>query len=493
MSEHGGVARRDYRVTFALLALAAVSYALLQSLVAPALPDIQHSLRTSVNSASWVLTAYLLSASIATPLIGRLGDMHGKTRLLVVVLVLLCVGAAVSALATSLLVMLLGRVLQGAAGGIFPLAFGIIRDEFPRERVAGAVGVMAALAGVGGGAGVVLAGPIVQHLSIHYLFWLPVIVLIPATVAIHRYVPESPVRVPGEVNWSGAALMSGGLAAVLLAVSQAPVWHWLSAETLAVLGVGLALLIAWVRSEMHSAHPLVDMRMMRIRGVWTTNAVAALLGFGMYSSFILLPEFVEAPPRVGYGFGASVSGAGLFLVPSTVAMLIAGSLTGRLEKRFGSKPPLLTGAALTAASYVLLAVARSERWEIYLAALLLGAGIGLAFAAMVNLIIENVGPTETGIATGMNAVTRTIGGAFGGAAVASILASTVGSSGYPSSHGFTVGFATCALALALGVLVGLAIPQRRPADAFAPHEAGDLAEVAAPPTPAEVAEVDLTR
>jgi MFS family permease len=174
-------------------------------------------------------------------------------------------------------------------------------------------------------------------------------------------------------------------------------------------------------------------------------------------------------------------------------MLIAGSLTGRLEKRFGSKPPLLTGAALTAASYVLLAVARSERWEIYLAALLLGAGIGLAFAAMVNLIIENVGPTETGIATGMNAVTRTIGGAFGGAAVASILASTVGSSGYPSSHGFTVGFATCALALALGVLVGLAIPQRRPADAFAPHEAGDLAEVAAPPTPAEVAEVDLTR
>ena len=154
-------------MTFALLALAAVSYALLQSLVAPALPDIQRSVHASVNSASWVLTAYLLSASIATPIIGRLGDMYGKAGLLVVVLVLLCVTTAVSALSTSLAVMLIGRVMQGAAGGIFPLAFGIIRDEFPRERAAGGVGGMAALAGVGGGDRVVLAGPIVQHLSIH--------------------------------------------------------------------------------------------------------------------------------------------------------------------------------------------------------------------------------------------------------------------------------------------------------------------------------------
>ena len=476
-SERLNQARRHYKVTFGLLAMAAVSYALLQSLVAPALPDIQHSLHTSVNSASWVLTAYLLSASVATPLIGRLGDMYGKERLLVAVLVLLCVATTVSALATSLTVMLVGRVLQGAAGGIFPLAFGIIRDEFPRDKVAGAVGVMSALAGVGGGAGVVLAGPLVQNLSIHWLFWAPLVALVPATIAIHRFVPESPVRVPGRVNWSAAALMSAGLAAVLLAVSNAPVWHWLSAKTLVVLAVGVVLLVVWVRSEARSDHPLVDMRMMRIRGVWTTNAVAALLGFGMYASFILLPEFVETPVRIGYGFGSSVTGAGLFLVPSTLAMLIAGAQTGRLEKRFGSKPPLLAGAALTASAYALLAVGRTDRWEIYVAAVLLGAGIGLAFAAMVNLIIENVGPTETGIATGMNTVTRTVGGAFGGAATASILAGTVGATGYPTAHGFTVAFAACAVALALGVVVGLAIPPRRPADAFAPHEAGDIQEV----------------
>jgi MFS family permease len=467
-------------VTFALLAMAAIAYALLQSLVAPALPDIQHSLHTSVDGASWVLTAYLLSASIATPVIGRLGDMYGKARALVLVLVVLCLATVVSALASSLAVMLVGRVVQGAAGGIFPLSFGIIRDEFPRERVAGAVGIMSSLIGVGGGAGVVLAGPIVQNLSIHYLFWLPLVALVPAAIAIHVLVPESPLRVPGRINWAGAALMSLGLAGVLLAVSEAPTWHWLAGRTLAVLAAGIVLLVAWVRSEVRSGHPLVDMRMMRIRGVWTTNAVAALLGFGMYASFILLPEFVETPAHHGYGFGASVTGAGLFLVPSTVAMLVAGAQTGRLEKRFGSKPPLLAGAVVTSTAYVVLALAHTERWEIYVAALLLGTGIGLAFAAMVNLIIENVDPTETGIATGMNTVTRTVGGAFGGAAVASILASSVQTAGYPAAHSFTLAFAACAIAIALGVAVGLWIPQRRPEDAFAAAPApADLAEVGA--------------
>jgi EmrB/QacA subfamily drug resistance transporter len=469
--------RQHYNVTFALLATAGIAYALLQSAVAPALPELQQTLHTSVNSVSWVLTAYLLSASIGTPLIGRLGDMHGKARLLVVVLVLLCIGTVVSALATTLSVMLVGRVIQGAAGGLFPLAFGIIRDEFPRERIAGGIGLMSALLGVGGGAGIVLAGPIVDHLDYHFLFWLPLTLLVPVTVAVYLFVPESPVRdEAGTVNWSGAALMAVGLAAILIAVSEAPVWGWGSPKTIVLLVVGAVVLPLWVRSESRSRQPLVDMQMMRIRGVWTTNTVAALLGFGMYSSFILIPDFVETPRHVGYGFGASVTEAGLFLLPATVAMLIFGAQTGRLEKRFGSKPPLLAGALFASAAYALLALFRDESWQIYLAAFLLGTGIGLAFAAMVNLIIENVGPAETGIATGMNTVTRTVGGAFGGAVVASILAGSLGLGGYPAAGSYTAAFAACAIAPAVGVAIGVLIPGRQPADAFTRHEVGDLVE-----------------
>jgi MFS family permease len=221
------------------------------------------------------------------------------------------------------------------------------------------------------------------------------------------------------------------------------------------------------------------MRMMRIRGVWTTNAVALLLGFGMYSSFILVPQFVETSASHGYGFGASVTGAGLFMVPSTLAMLVVGSQAGRLERRYGSKPPLLAGALVSLVSYALLSLAHDEQWEIYLAMILLGSGIGLAFAAMANLIIENVGPAETGVATGMNTVTRTVGGAFGGAATASLVAATVtAGGGFPTAHGYTQAFGVCAIALLAAVLAGLAIPQRRPDAAFAPHAVGDLEPVA---------------
>jgi EmrB/QacA subfamily drug resistance transporter len=468
--------RQHPGLTFAVLALGGVSYALLQSLVAPALPDIQHALHTSENGVSWVLTSYLLSASVATPLIGRLGDMHGKERMLLIVLALLSVGTLISAFATSLPLMLAGRVVQGAAGGIFPLAFGIIRDEFPRERVASRIGLMSALLGVGGGAGVVLAGPIVDNLSFHYLFWLPLIPIVIATAATHLFVPESPIKVPGRVNYLGATLMSLGMVAVLVAVSETPTWHWLSWKTIVCILAGIAVLGVWVRSESRSLQPLVDMTMMRIRGVWTTNAVALLLGFGMYASFILLPQYVETPRRAGYGFAATVTQAGLFLVPSTVMMLLVGAQTGRLERLFGSKPPLLAGGVLAMVSFFMLAFTRGERWEIYVAAALLGSGIGLAFAAMANLIIESVGAGQTGVATGMNTVTRTIGGAFGGAATASIIADTIGRTGYPSANGYTAAFALCGGALAIGVVVGLRIPQRSPEEAFAAHATGDLAD-----------------
>jgi MFS family permease len=461
------VADARQKVTYALLAATVISFALLQSLVAPALPELQRALHTSVDGVSWVMTAYLLSASIATPLIGRLGDLHGKVRLLVAVLAVLAAGTVVAALATSLPVMLVGRVLQGASGGLLPLAFGIIRDQFPHERVAGAVGVVSSMGAVGAGTGVVLAGPIVDALSIHALFWLPLIPLVATAIGVHMIVPEPHVSVPGRVNWSGAALLSLGLAAVLLAVSKATVWHWLSAQTIAGLTLGVLLLVLWVRSEARSEFALVDMRLMRVRGVWTTNAVSFVLGFGLYVSFILIPQYVETPPRVGYGFGASVTEAGVFLLPMTLAILTVGSLSGRLERRFGSKPPLLAGGAVSAAGYGLLAIAHAEQWQLYLGALLLGAGIGLSFAAIVNVVIENVRPTETGVATGMNAVMRTVGGAFGGSAMAAILGATVGAGGYPSASGYTTAFAVCAITLALGSVLGLLIPRRRPAEALA--------------------------
>ena len=208
---HENPERQHYSLTFAILAIGAISFSLLQSLVVPALPEIQKALHGSEASVAWVLTAYLLSASVSTPIAGRLGDMYGKERLLVIVLAALALGTLVSALATSMGVLIAGRVIQGIGGGVFPLAFGIIRDEFPRDRVAGGIGLLSSLLGIGGGLGVVLAGPIVEHLSYHWLFWLPLIMIVIATVATLLYVPESPIKVPSTINWAAGFLMSAGL------------------------------------------------------------------------------------------------------------------------------------------------------------------------------------------------------------------------------------------------------------------------------------------
>src|SRR6188472_2182513 len=203
--------RQHYNVTLAVLALAALSYALLQTMVAPALPEIQHELGATPTQVTWVLTVYLLSASIATPILGRLGDMFGKERMLVVVLGLFAVGSLISALSTTLELLIAGRAVQGAAGAVFPLAFGIIRDEFPRERVATGIGLISATFGIGGGAGLILSGVIVDHLAYEWIFWLALIAVIPAVVCTHLFVPRSPVTSPARIDWAGAALLAGGL------------------------------------------------------------------------------------------------------------------------------------------------------------------------------------------------------------------------------------------------------------------------------------------
>jgi EmrB/QacA subfamily drug resistance transporter len=442
----------------AVLAVGGGAYALLQSLVVPALPTLQKDLGTTPAGVTWIFTAYLLAASVATPIAGRVGDMFGKQRTLVVVLAGVSAGTFVAALATTLPVMIGARLIQGLGGAIFPLAFGIIRDEFPRERVAGGIGLISGLLGIGGGLGIVLSGPILAHLNYHWLFWLPFGVLVLTVLGTMLLVPESPIRAPGEIHWLGAGLLSLWLVCLLLAISEAPSWGWLSARTLGLLAAAAVVAVVWVSVESRSRMPLVDMQMMRLRGVWTTNLAGFLIGFGMYSAFVLIPQFVQTPPSNGYGFGSSVTQAGLFLIPSTVLMLVAAPFAGRLSGRYGSKLPLVLGSSITTLTFLLLAVAHSEHWQIYLASALLGIGVGFAFASMANLMVEAVRPDQTGIATGMNAVMRTIGGAIGGQVAASILSARLLADGLPDERGYTLSFAIMTAALCASVAASLAVP-----------------------------------
>lgn len=457
----GAQTRTHRKATFAVLAAASVGYALLQSLVVPVLPTLQHGLHTSQNNVTWVLTAYLLSASIFTPIVGRLGDMYGKERLLTVAMVSLVVGCAMDAVATSLWLMVVGRVVQGIGGGVLPLAFGIIRDEYPAEKVGGAVGVITAIIAAGSGVGLVIAGPIVNALDYHWLFWLPAIFLAVATVAAKIVVPPSPVKVPGRVNFLAASLLSGWLVASLLAVSEAPNWGWGSARVLGLLALAAVIAVNWVLVELRSPNPLIDMQMMRLPIVWTLNLTALLFGFGMYAVMGFLPEFLQTDPSAGYGFGLTVTHSGLLMLPQCALMFVVGIWSGRLAIRYGGKAVMLAGALISTAPFLLLVVAHSHQWEIVVTSSLLGAGFGLAYTAMSALMVAGVPPEQTGVASGMNANIRTIGGSIGAAVMSSIVTATAHHGSLPTAAGYDHGFLFLTITAALAAAAGLLVPSSK--------------------------------
>jgi EmrB/QacA subfamily drug resistance transporter len=449
------------RAVFIALVLAGMAYALSQTVVSPALPELQRSFDATPSSIAWILTGYLLAASVATPIIGKLGDLFGRAKALTVVLVVFSVGSAICALAGSLGLLVAGRVVQGVGGGIFPLAFGIIRETFAQERVATAIGGISATFGIGGGVGLVVAGLIVDVLDPSWLFWLGLMTL-PAAYVIWRDVPRRPTQAGARIDWLGAAVLSGALTALLYGLSQANAWGWGSARLLGLCAGGLALLVAWALIELRVEQPLVDIRILRRRPVLMTNVSTVLVGFSMFSSFLLVPQFAQSPARFGYGFGATVTGAGALMLPSTFAMLIAAPAAGRLATRVSSRLPLVLGAALIAVAFVGYAWAHGSAWEVALCGALLGAGVGLAFAAMANLVVEAVPAEEVGVATGMNTIMRSLGGALGAELVATLLASdTLAHSRIPAESAYTAAFALAAGVAVLATIAALGIPRRR--------------------------------
>jgi len=473
--------RTHHKVTFVVLTASVSAYALLQSLVTPVLPTIQESLHTSQNTVTWVLTAYLLSASIFTPIMGRIGDVIGKERVFVATLAALAAGSLLAALATNVTVMIIARVIQGVGGGVLPLAFGIIRDEFPREKISGAVGAIASLIAVGGGVGIVMAGPIVNALNYHWLFWLPMIVIVIAAVAAAVVIPESPVRTPGKISWQPAVLLSGWLVALLVALSQAPVWGWGSGKVLGLLAAAVVLAIGWVEVERRAETPLIDMKMMRLPAVWTNNLVALLFGIGMYSVFAFLPEFLQTPKSTGYGFGLSVTHSGLVLLPMSIMMFLVGMRATSLAARIGGKTVVLIGSLIGTLSMALLAFAHTSTWEMYLSTTVMGIGFGLAFAAMSSLIVAAVPPAQTGVASGMNANIRTIGGSIGAALMSSVVTANPAADGLPRESGYTNGFMMLGVALLIGAFAAALIPVSRSKSRIAAGEEPEHAELATVP------------
>jgi EmrB/QacA subfamily drug resistance transporter len=465
--------RQHHNVTLAILTLAGAAFSMQQTMVFPAIRTFQAEFGSTTAWTTWVLTGFLVSGAVLTPILGRLGDQFGKERLLLISLGIFLAGCLGAAFAWNLWSLIAFRVVSGAGAALFPLSFAIIRDEFPADRVKVGIGLLSAVWGVGGGFGIVLSGLIVDNFSWRLIFLLGSIPVALSLVLIDRYVPESPVRSPSRVDVPGALLLSGGLISLMLALTEGAHWGWGSPQLVGLLSLGAALFVLWGVVESRSSSPMVDLNMLAHRPILLTNIATLISGFALFSCFVLIPAFVETDPEQGYGFGASATKAGLYLLPSSLAMLVAGPLAGAVGRRFGSKWPLAGGMLIVSVAALLFAFVHDDPGPVLLASALLGLGVGAAFAAMAGLITDNVDQREMGVAGGMNTVVRAIGGVVGGQVGAALLtARTIGDSAVPAESAFTITFVlsavTAVAAAAIAVSIGARPVRRRVPDAAVP-------------------------
>ena len=402
------------------LCLATAAYSVLQSLVVPALGVFQRELGTTPSGAAWLLTAFLLSASISTPVLGRLADVHGKRRILLISLTAMSVGALTSAVAGTLSVMVAGRVVQGVGAAVFPLCFALIRDHLPGPRRPRAFVTISTVMSVGGAAGTITAGPILELLSSRWLFLIPALVSALAMIPVVLLLPRGTRSTTGAtIDWYGAALLATWLGLLLFALSRFPEPGW--AWPLTAVAVLAPL---WWRSQRRTAQPLIDPATLALPTVRATNAATLLLGFGMFGSWMVIPLMIVDR------FAVTPTVVGLLMLPTALGNLLIMPIHRRLTVGRGPRAALTAGIATAGLSYLGLALWHAHLIQVGLGILVMGAGIGLAFSAVGELVVEAVPPSQTGVSAAVNTVMRTVGGSLGTAVGGSVLTWSSGDSSY---------------------------------------------------------------
>ncbi|MEI8409138.1 MULTISPECIES: MFS transporter [unclassified Kribbella] len=454
-----------------VLASAGITVALMQTLVIPLVPELPRLLNASASGTAWAITATLLAAAVATPIVGRLGDMYGKRRMLLLSVAMLVAGSVVAALSTSLTPMIAGRALQGLAAGVIPLGISIMRDELPSEKLGTATAQMSASLGVGGALGLPAAALLAENFNWHTLFWISAALGVIVFGLILRFVPESSVRSGGRFDLLGGIGLSTGLISLLLAISQGADWGWTDGRTLGLFALAVVALLVWGWWERRAPEPLVDLRTTARPQVLLTNLASMVFGFAMFAMSLVLPQLLQMPKATGFGLGQSMLGAGLVMGPSGLVMLLTAPLSAKISKTRGPKVTLMLGAVVVAAGYGVGTVLMSAVWQLVLVSVLIGAGIGLAYGAMPALIMAAVPVSETAAANSLNTLMRSIGTSVSSAVAGVILAQlTINLGGYtlPSQNGFRVVLIIGAAAALAALAIASFIPTRRPAQATEP-------------------------
>lgn len=410
------------RLATGVLAFCGVVVAIMQTIVVPLLPHIPDLTGATPEAASWLVTVTLLTGAVFTPVLGRVGDMYGKRRVLIASLGVLVVGSVLCAVSSQIGVLIAGRALQGAAIAVVPLGISILRDELPPERVLSAVALMSSSMGIGAAVGLPIAAVVIQNFEWHTMFWVSAAIGLLDIVLVLRCVPESPIRSRGRFDALGALGLTATLVCLLLAVTQGGGWGWTSARTLGLLAASAVIALVWGAYELRVRTPMVDLRVSARPAVLLTNIAALLIGFAFYANSLVTGQMVQEPKATGYGLGASIVVSGLCLLPGGVTMVLLSPVSARISGRHGPRTSLALASGIIAVGYVVRYFTSHSLWTIIAGATVVAAGTAIAYSALPALVMRGVPVGETGAANGLNTLMRSIGQAFCSATVAAVLA-----------------------------------------------------------------------
>ncbi|GAA4095930.1 MFS transporter [Actinomadura miaoliensis] len=466
-----------------VLAVAGIVASLMQTLVVPLIGELPHILHTSPANASWVVTATLLAGAVTTPVIGRLGDLYGKRRILLACSVPLIAGSVVCALAGSLAPMVAGRLLQGMGMGMIPLGISALRDLMPPEKLGSSIALVSSSLGIGGALGLPFAAAVAEQTSWRVLFWTAAGLSVLVAVMMWLLVPATPVRAAGRFDPVGALGLGVGLVCLLLGVSKGADWGWTSGTVLGLLAAAVVVLAVWGWWELRTADPLVDLRVTARRPVLLTNAASVVVGFSMYAQSLIIPQLLQLPEATGYGLGQSMLAAGLWMAPSGLMMMLVSPLGARLSAARSPKFTLVAGALVIALGYGSSTLFMGSTWGLLVVTCLCSMGVGLAYGAMPALIMGAVPVSETASANSFNTLMRSIGTSVSAAVVGVVLAQmtvNLGGRVLPSEDGFRAGMLIgCGVAV-LAAAIALTIPTRSSGRSSSPHEKAPAEPSAAP-------------